>query len=313
MKDILKKWDYMLLIPYLGLFLVIVIFGLTSNGKLFQAYNIRIIIQQTVALGIVCLGAIFVYSLGSLDISIGAVIGLCTLVQISIVNFNGSLFLGFLAALIVALSFGLFNSAISTWLGLPAIVTSLFLMFIGSGIQTLILLKTNTITSSYDFSLWKNIYVQITILATICGVIYYLFYYTRFGKYTSSIGSNIEFARQSGVNVVRYKIYAYLIMGFCIAVASVFVLSRSGSASRVTGSGFHMDVMVALILGGMPLSGGMKSRVSAALVGAFTYTLLTNGLTISGVGVSIVPLIKAMLFALVVIITSRKKEGVLPR
>lgn len=74
-----------------------------------------------------------------------------------------------------------------------------------------------------------------------------------------------------------------------------------------------MDVMVALILGGMPLSGGMKSKVSAALIGSFTYVLLTNGLTLSGVAVSNVPLIKALIFAVIVITTSRKKGSILPR
>ena len=74
-----------------------------------------------------------------------------------------------------------------------------------------------------------------------------------------------------------------------------------------------MDVMVALILGGMPLSGGMKSKVSAALIGSFSYILLTNGLTLSGVAANNVPLVKALIFAVIVIITSRKKGVVLPR
>jgi len=309
----IKKWDWLSIVPYLGLILILIVFSFTSNGNLFGAYNVSIVVQQTVALAIVCLGGVFVYSMGNLDISIGATIGLCTLIQAIVLNATGNLLLAFMAALLLALSFGLINGAVSSWLGLPSVITSLFLMFIGTGVQTIITLQTNTIRTSFDFSFWKNMYVQIGALVIMFSVVYYLFNYTRLGKYTSSIGANLEFAKQSGVNVFRNKIYAYLIMGTCVAIASLFILARSGSSSRVTGAGYHMDVMVALILGGMPLSGGMKSKVSAALIGSFSYILLTNGLTLSGVAASNVPLVKALIFAVIVIITSRKKGVVLPR
>src|SRR5699024_2028748 len=140
---------------------------------------------------------VFVYSMGNLDISIGATIGLCTLIQAVILNATGNLFLGFAAALALALTFGLVNGAVSSWLGLPSVITSLFLMFIGTGVQTIVTLQTNTIRTSYDFSFWKNMYVQIGALVIMFSIVYYLFNYTRLGKYTSSIGANIEFAKQS--------------------------------------------------------------------------------------------------------------------
>jgi ribose transport system permease protein len=74
-----------------------------------------------------------------------------------------------------------------------------------------------------------------------------------------------------------------------------------------------MNVMVALILGGMPLSGAMKSKVSCAVIGAFTYSLLDVGLPLIGVAANTVFIIKAFIFLLVVLITCRKPKGVLPR
>lgn len=74
-----------------------------------------------------------------------------------------------------------------------------------------------------------------------------------------------------------------------------------------------MNVMVALILGGMPLSGGMKSKVSCAVVGAFTYSLLNVGLPMIGIAVNQVNFIKAIIFIIVVLITCRKSKGILPR
>ena len=210
--------------------------------------------------------------------------------------------------------FGYVNGIVAAWLGLPSIVTSLFLMFIGSGVQTLITLQTNTISVyGFDFTLLKDQYFQLAVLAGVYLIACYFYRFTRIGKTLRAIGANPTCTAQAGVNVNRNKLLAYAILGVCIAISSVFVLSRSASASRTTGSGYHMDVMIALILGGMPLSGGMKSRLSAALLGAFTYTLLTNGLTLSGVQVNMVPMIKAIIFVVIVIVSCRKKGLVLPR
>jgi ribose transport system permease protein len=98
-----------------------------------------------------------------------------------------------------------------------------------------------------------------------------------------------------------------------IVTASLFQMGYTGSASDSTGTGFEMNVMVALILGGMPLSGGMRSRVIYALIGSLTYSLLNIGLPLLGVEPNQVFIIKAIIFLIVVLLTSRKKYGVLPR
>ena len=90
-------------------------------------------------------------------------------------------------------------------------------------------------------------------------------------------------------------------------------MGYTGSASDSTGTGFELNVMIALILGGMPLSGGMKSRVSSALIGAVTFSLLNVGLPLIGVPVNLTFMIKALIFIIVVLITCRKRSGVIPR
>jgi ribose transport system permease protein len=309
----LIKNTFVSLVPYIGLALVILFFSISTEGRLFSPYNINIVMQQVTALAIICLGAVFVYALGEIDVSIGASVGVCTLLVINIINAGYPLIVGFAAALVLALLFGLINGAVSSWLGLPSIVTSLFLMFVGGGIQTLITLKTNTITTSYDFSIWKETWFQLLVLILVALSVAYLFNFTKIGKYIKSIGGNGVSAAQSGVNVIKYRIFAFLLLGSTIAVSSIFVLSRTASTSKATGLGMEMDVMIALILGGMPLAGGMKSRFSTALVGAFIYVLLTNGLTLTGVDITYVPLVKAIIFLVIVIITCRSKSVILPR
>ena len=98
-----------------------------------------------------------------------------------------------------------------------------------------------------------------------------------------------------------------------MVLAALFQMGYTGSASDSTGTGFEMNVMVALILGGMRLSGGMGAKVSCAVVGAFTYSLLDVGLPLIGVPNNMTFLIKAIIFIAVVLITCRQKKAVLPR
>ena len=106
---------------------------------------------------------------------------------------------------------------------------------------------------------------------------------------------------------------AYVIMGICIVVASLFQMGYTGSSSDSTGTGFEMNVIVALVLGGMPLSGGMRSKVSCAIVGSFTLAVLTLGLPMIGMAANQVFCVKAIIFLIVVLITCRKGSGTLPR
>ncbi len=313
LKKIARNKIIAVALPYLGLILTVIVFYFTTDGKIFNAYNQRVLIQQTIALSLICIGGVFTYTLGGLDVSLGASLGLCTLIEAVVINATGSLLLGFFLAILLAVSFGVFNGYASIKLHLPTIVTSLFLMFIGNGLQTLITMQTDTIKVAYNFKLFKDKTFQIAVLSGVFLIAFYLYRFTKVGKYLRAMGANRKCAEQAGVSLVKYQLIAYMIIGICIAISSLFVLGRTGSSSRVTGSGYHMEVMIALILGGMPLSGGMKSRLSAAIVGPFTYTLLSNGLTLSGVLVSQVPMIKALIFLGIVVLTCRKKGSVLPR
>ena len=135
----------------------------------------------------------------------------------------------------------------------------------------------------------------------------------KMGKYVKAIGANAATAEQSGASIIKYKILAYIVMGVCTVAAALFQMGYTGSASDSTGTGLEMNVMIALILGGMPLSGGMKSRVSSAIVGAVTFSLLNVGLPLIGVPTEFTFMVKAVIFVIVVLITCRKRGGVIPR
>jgi ribose transport system permease protein len=303
------------ILSYGGLVLCIIVFGILSGGNLFSAYNIRILVQAVCVYAILSMGAMFVYSMGYMDISVGAQVGVYSILFILISNKTGSLLMAFLSILVLALISGFINGYVAVMLGLPSIVTSIFLMSIFGGVQALIMekLATNTVSIEGDISFFKNTGFMVAVIVVVALVSIYLYKYTQLGELTKSIGANERATKFSGVSTTKWKVLAYAFFGVTVALGAFLLTARTGAAGKGTGNGYAMDIMVALLLGGMPLSGGMKSKISSALIGSFTYVILSNGLILSGVDTKLVYIIKAIVFIAVILITCRKKDGVLPR
>ena len=309
------------LTAYAGLVVMLILFVAFNNARL--AYNFGSVIQAAAVYAILALGAVFIYSMGFMDVSLGQQVGVYVILMILIGNRIGGVpgvIVGFLLVLAIALACGAINGAVSIFLGLPSIVTSLFLMFFFTGAQYLLMEGTgeNTIYLDIREALKpadRNAYtlMLIGIILVLTLIATYFFKYTKLGKYTRAIGANKVAAKQSGISLVKWQVLGYMALGFCTAVGSFVMLTRTGSAGKGTGGGYAMDIMICLILGGMPLKGGMKSKISSALVGALTYTLLGNVLTTMGVPLNWINFVKACIFLVIVLLTCRKPQGVLPR
>ena len=305
---------------YAGLIVTFILFLIFSGSRL--SYNVATVLQAASAYSIIALGAVFVYSMGYMDVSVGQQVGVYAILMIMITNAMGGTAIGvvvsFIVILVIALICGAFNGAVAVWLKLPSIVTSLFLMFFFTGAQLLLMESTGTNSISIQATIKpadRNMYNVMLVLAivVVAVIVTYFFKFSKLGKYTRGIGANEVTTAQCGVNTTKWKVIAYMAFGVCVAVGSFIMLTRTGSAGKGTGSGYAMDIMICLILGGMPLSGGMKSKVSSALVGTFTYVLLTNDLTTMGVDLNMINFVKAIIFIAIIMVTCRKRDNVLPR
>lgn len=304
---------------YAGLLITVVLFLIFSGNKL--VYNMGTVLQAASTYAVISLGGVFIYSMGYMDVSLGQQVGVYAIMMVMIGNSLGGavgIVVGFLAVLALALLCGAFNGAVAVFLGLPSIVTSLFLLFFFTGAQLLLMESTGSNAVSLEMSLkpsdrmaYNLLLVVIIVIAAL--LVTYLFNYTKLGKYTRAIGANETAAEQCGINLTKWKVLAYMGLGACVAVGSLLMIMRTGSAGKGTGDGYAMDIMICLILGGMPLSGGMKAKVSSALIGTFTYVLLTNDLTTMGIDLNMINLVKAIVFIVIVLFTCRKRDGVLPR
>lgn len=214
----------------------------------------------------------------------------------------------YLVALVFTLVCAVINASVGEFLHLPAVIGSIFLMFFAGGIQAIYFTNTEAVTLYGDFSFLKETWFQITFLVIFGLITFYLFKFTRLGKYTRAIGTNETVARQSGVNTWLFKFLAYAFLGLAIVFACVNSVNRVGTVTKSTGANFHMSIMIALILGGMPVSGGMKSRVSSAVVGTMIFNILETGLILSGVPASATMLVQSVILFAIIVLTCRRKD-----
>ena len=304
-------------IRYGLLVLVIVIFAAATGGRIFSSFSINSILSQLTPLIILCVGMTFIFAHGNFDISSGAVLALSALISIFIINGLGCTAGGVVVALLASIAlcegFYLFNIFVSVKFRIMSTIGSLAIMFTARGVVTYLVSPTMsgyTLENTAVLSLFREQWFMIVCVILVSVIGWFVFSFTSFGKYDRAIGDNPLSAMQSGAKVNRVKYISYAIAGACVAIATMFYLSRTNSVTQNFGQGREMDIMIALILVGMLLSGGSKSRMSAAIVGSITYVILTNGLSQLGLADAYVLIIKSVIFIIMIASTLRRPSSI---
>lgn len=310
-KSILLKY-----VPIIGFLFILSVFAILTQGAIFKPNNLKTLIRQTIVIYSLTLGLILIFTHGGMDISSGAVIPLSALVMAIVMNKTGMVWLGIVVAVVISVLLYLINVFSSIKFGLMSTISSLAIMFIARGLVTLgIDANGSVVSTTIDLSLFRNNYLFIGLYLVIVTIIFIvLFNKTKIGKQSKVIGDNADASYLSGVKVNKVKVISYVIAGVMVGIASIFFLARTGTISSKAGMGLEMDVMIALILGGMNLAGGSKSNIMAAIFGSMSYVILGNGLVIAGVSSEIISLVKGLVFLGVVLITvSKKKSKLIPK
>ncbi len=305
-----------------GFLLCLIVFSflpqaMTGNSRstIWKSAVIQTYIEQITVYMILAIGATFVYAMGSMDISVGYQVGVMSTVFIFVANGSHSIIIGILVALIIGLVCAVFNGFTGAYIKLPTVMSSVILMqffrglmtvlYTDSGVGSYMLEKDITWAGSTAFRI-----ISIVVLA-IVGV--YILTYTKLGKRVKAIGANKRAADLAGAQFLKSRIIAYSIFGIFLVFATFFLVARTNGAAEGDASSYQMDIMIMLLMGGMPLSGGLKTKLLNAIVGTLTYALLTIGLTQCLVPESIIFFVKAVIFVAIVIATCRKPGETLPR
>lgn len=299
------------LVPFLGLILMILIFQIFGEGRLLTKGNLTSILNQTVYVGIMAFGAVFVYSHGGMDLSYGGVIGFSVLISILAANAGAPLWVVFITNIASALVWFILNGVVSVYLKVSPFITSLCIMYMCRGILNTVCAaqKYSIPVYMYEYDSWT---VKIAVLIAVYVICWFLFEKSGIGKANKAAGGNPLAAQQAGIHVNRTRMTAYIISGITVGIAGFILMLRAGSVSTSTGQGLEMNVITALVLGGVPLSGGSKVKIIGALIGSFSVILLRNGLIILGVNERVIEGIQGLVLLLLVFLTYEKNtDGIL--
>ena len=298
------------IIPFLGLAIMIIVFQVFGDGKLLTQGNIKSILNQSVYVAIMAFVAIFVYSHGGMDLSYGSVIGFSVLCGILIGRAGAPFPVIVIVNIVSAVVWFMLNGIVSVYLRVSPFITSLCIMYMCRGILNTVCAKEKYSVPVYIYN-YDNWTVKIVVLVVAFIICYLLFEKSWIGKANKAIGGNPLAAQQAGVNVERTKMIAYLISGITVGVGGFILMARAGSVSTSTGQGLEMNVITALVLGGVPLSGGSRAKMIGALIGSLSVIVLRNGLIILGVNERVIEGIQGLVLLIIVFLTYIKnKDGI---
>lgn len=294
------------MMPFFILLLFVVVFAFTTGGSVFSGTNIKNLFSQSMSTIICALGMVFVSAMGATDITVGSLLAMATVFG-SVASASGNWLLFIPVTLITGIGSGLLMGVINAKFKVPSFMASLALLISYRAVVNL-LLKSTSYNFLSELGIFNSFGFTVAAVIVLTVIVIYIFHYTPFGTYVRGIGENENAMVHAGVNVNKIKILAFTISGLMAAVAGIFMTARVGGVNNTLGSGFEMKVMMAMFIGGMPVEGGMGTKIYKVLLGAFTITLLENGLILSGVDGNITQLVKGLVLLAVIYISIQVNE-----
>ncbi|ANY08343.1 ABC transporter permease [Pseudonocardia sp. HH130630-07] len=273
-----------------GLLVVFAFFAIADPNFLNYG-NVTNILFSTVVIGTLALGTTAVVVTGGIDLSLGTGMALCAVVAGVLITGSGlPVVVGVLGAILFGGLIGLVNGLNVTLLGLPPFIATLAMMMVASGLA-LVLSGSAPIYidapgytaistgSALPGSGFPNAVLVLAVVAVLAAV---LLNRTVLGRYAYAIGSNEAATALSGIDVRRSKVLIYTIGGLFTGLAGVLISARLGSAQPGTGTGYELQAIAAVVIGGTSLSGG-RGSVVGTLIGALIISVLNNGLQIMSI------------------------------
>lgn len=298
--------------------ILLCIIAAIASPKFATSSNIINVLRQTSMNGIIALGMTFVCLTGGVDLSVGSIVGLVGVVLAILLKRNVHPFFAILLALASGGVVGCLNGIGVVKGNLPP-----FIMTLGSctAIAGLNLILSNGYPMnwrevSYDIRfigqgyIW-GVPVPVYIFIFLFALCYYILKYTRFGRSVYSVGDNREAARLSGVNIKRTELLCFVITGLAAAVSSIVLTAKLNTADPNSGTGYELDALSMVYIGGISSAGGTGSIVGT-LFGAMLITVLSNMQNLLGISPYIQKLVEGLIVIAAVLLStnlSKRKDS----
>ena len=307
-KALLKYEQMALLLSLIGLCMIS-----TIISPVFLSVNNLMNVLRTASLTAICaMGYMFVILLGEMDLSVGSMQAVVGIVSVMILNFTKNVPAALLGGLIAGAVLGCINGLLVTKAGINSLIASLGTMAILRGTAYIITNGVSIQANIPGFEVLGTGYIgpfpiPFLIAVVIFAALYFVLNKTVFGRNVYAVGGNYSAARLCGINVGRIKMAAYIIVGVLTALSGYILACRLNSAQPNAGDGFEFQVISAVVLGGVSLSGG-KGNLTGAVIGVLILSVLSNALVLAGVSSFYQEVSRGIVILLAVYIDSRNKR-----
>ena len=299
-KQLAKPGMRQVVTVFIGLIVLCIAFGII-NPLFFSSRNLSNLLRQIAPIVLIGIGQSFVLITGNIDLSIGSIVGMSTMMSATMMTKGMNPWMAALLTLIASLAVGIVNGYLVAGFKLPPFIATLGTMTICRGIAQIANGNYNTgaintiektaaavdkFRDIFYYGKTLGLYNGVWIAIIIFLIFNFVLTKTRSGRYLYALGSNPEAARLSGVSVLKTTTIAYLVSAFCSCLVGIIQCCSAGMGAMDAGNSYEMYGVAASVIGGVSTLGG-TGRLIGTVVGAAIWSVLQNGLQFAQAPVAI--------------------------
>ncbi|HLU63738.1 MAG TPA: ABC transporter permease [Protaetiibacter sp.] len=297
----------------IALILIILVGWITAQERFMNVENFVTIVRFGSILGVVAIGTTFVITAGGIDLSVGSVMGLASVVAslswIQTAANETTWLLMVVIAIGVGGLAGLINGVVIAYGKVVPFIATLAMLVGARGLAEILANKqTQVVNVSGFLSFFRGEFLGIPwliwffVLAAVVG--WFLLARTTYGRRTVAIGGNFEAARLAGLRVKRHTVSLYVLGGIAAGIAGVMILARTTAGSSTHGTLYELDAIAAVVVGGTLLVGG-RGTIIGTVLGVLIFSTLTNVFTQNNLNISVQAVIKGIIIVVAVLLQQR--------
>lgn len=304
-KDLMARPWARSVLPLVGFVFITALFAVLTGGRIIQPFNVSLLLSQTYVLMVAATGVFLIMTMGCLDFSQGSMLGIASIVvcYLSFVNIP----LAILGGIVTGGAIGAINGFFHVKRKIPSFIVTICTMYLFRGLCAY--LTTNSpvyaVNTIYKFN---TVGFNVALTVALMLVVFLVFHFTKLGRYLKAIGAGETASRFAGIRVPKTKWLIYIAAGMVTGFAAFLNVIKVGSVTSTGGSMLETQILIALVLGGMPISGGAMVRFMNVATGVLTYEVLSTGLLMLGMTTETQQLIEGVVFLIVVALFSDRKS-----
>ncbi|EET58650.1 branched-chain amino acid ABC transporter, permease protein [Marvinbryantia formatexigens DSM 14469] len=287
------------LTAFAGLIIIYIAFGLI-NPAVFSGQNILNLLRSMSKYLLIGIAQSYILITGNIDLSIGSMVGMSAMISATLMTHGVHPLFAILVALLACLATGVVNGYLVGKFKLPPFIATLGTMFVTRGVAYMVNSNRNTdaiatgigkeaadkFQNFFYYGKTLGVYNTFWIAILVFILFFFILSKTRTGRHIYAIGSNIDAAKLSGVNVVGTTTKAYLVSSVCSCLVGLILCAQAGMGNMEAGNMYEMYGVAAGVIGGVSPLGG-TGILLGTLAGAAVWQTLENGLNMIGAQVGI--------------------------